>query len=384
MKSRIHIIMKHDLVNYPPMQSLLEVLTELGREVFYLGLCTDARKREYYEKKGVKFIPITYIPKVGALAMIKTQFAYRKSVKEYVRDNYKKDTDLIWYEYTDSAYMLYEVLKGTDYLVHFYEFTRIKFSWKYELLYRGYDMGDFVRGACAVIHCEYNRAHITRGLFGLKNLPFVLPNKPYPDNANYDNIPDEVQILVDSVKGKIAGRKAILYQGVFESNERRLEEFCEAIKEMPEDYVLVAMGGGARYYENLKKRYESDRILFVPFIKSPYHLLVTKLASIGVLSYFPLDNSYAGVINPLYCAPNKIFEYSKFGIPMISNDLPGLKAMYHEFNCGRVVPYPITPTSIVNTISDIMNDYERISEGSKNFYNSVNVKEIVTKILSAI
>ena len=87
--------MKHDLVNYPPMQSLLEVLTELGREVFYLGLCTDARKREYYEKKGVKFIPITYIPKVGALAMIKTQFAYRKSVKEYVRDNYKKETDLI-------------------------------------------------------------------------------------------------------------------------------------------------------------------------------------------------------------------------------------------------------------------------------------------------
>lgn len=384
MKTRIHIIMKHDLVNYPPMQSFLEVLIELGKEVFFVGLCTDMSKIDYFEKKGVKFIPIAYVPQNGAVSMIKEQFAYRKKIKTYIASYYKKDTDLIWYEYSDSAYLLYDILKNTDYLVHFYEFTGLKLSWKYELLYHGYNMGDFVRRACAVIHCEYNRAHITRGLFGLKNLPFVLPNKPYPDNVNYDNVPEEVINVIDSIKEKLAGRKAILYQGVFESNERRLEEFCEAVKEMPDDFTLIAMGGGAGYFEDLKNRYESDRIIFIPFIKSPYHLLVTQLATIGVLSYFPLDNSFAGVLNPLYCAPNKIFEYSKFGIPMISNDLPGLKAIYHEFNCGRVVPYPITPASIVNVISDIMKNYDTISEGSKAFYDSVNVKDIVKNILQNV
>lgn len=69
---------------------------------------------------------------------------------------------------------------------------------------------------------------------------------------------------------------------------------------------------------------------------------------------------------------------------MISNDFPGLKAIYHEFNCGRVVPYPITLASIVNVISDIMENYDKISEGSKEFYNSVNVRDIVKDILQNV
>lgn len=76
------------------------------------------------------------------------------------------------------------------------------------------------------------------------------------------------------------------------------------------------MGRGSDYYDDLRSRYASERVLFVPFIRPPHHLQVTRLASIGVLSYFPDPSSLAAVINPLYCAPNKIFEYARYGVPM--------------------------------------------------------------------
>lgn len=69
------------------------------------------------------------------------------------------------------------------------------------------------------------------------------------------------------VKHKVQGKKVILYQGFFASVERRLEEFCQAINQMPSDYVMIAMGKGPNnYYDVLKKKYQSDKILFIPLL----------------------------------------------------------------------------------------------------------------------
>lgn len=378
---KVHIIMREDLVIYPPLQSLILVLRDLGNEIAFIGDCSDISRKKYFEDEGVSFIPVVYRPQANLLKTYKEQQKYRIKLRRYLNEEYDRNNDIIWFVYFDMAYFVHDILRKTNYVIHFYEFINVKMSWKFELMYPSYNFADFVRSAKAVIHCEYNRAHITRGLCGLKDLPFVLPNKPYPDNNINNIVPNEVREIVEDVKNKITNKKVLLYQGIFESNERRLEEFCEAALLLPDDYVLVTMGGGSKYYADLKKRFESDKILFVPFIKSPNHLLITKLAHIGVLSYFPLNPSYAGVLNPLYCAPNKIFEYSKFGIPMISNDLPGLKTMYEKYNCGKIVPYPITPESIKNVVLDIFNDWKDYSHGSKTFYKAVNVKEIVANIL---
>ena len=39
MKSKIHIVMRNDLVILPPMQSLITVLLEKGVQVHFLGAC---------------------------------------------------------------------------------------------------------------------------------------------------------------------------------------------------------------------------------------------------------------------------------------------------------------------------------------------------------
>lgn len=61
------------------------------------------------------------------------------------------------------------------------------------------------------------------------------------------------------------------------------------------------------------------------------------MASIGVMSYSPHQKTHAGVVNALYCAPNKIFEYGKYGKPMIANDVPALKYILKSIIVERLL-----------------------------------------------
>ena len=47
MKSKIHIVMRNDLVILPPMQSLITVLLEKGVQVHFLGKCSDIESALY-------------------------------------------------------------------------------------------------------------------------------------------------------------------------------------------------------------------------------------------------------------------------------------------------------------------------------------------------
>ena len=155
----------------------------------------------------------------------------------------------------------------------------------------------------------------------------------------------------------------------------------QAISLLPKEYVLVAMGAGSEMYDNLKNKYQGDRIIFIPFIKPPFHLEITRTAHIGVLSYFPRPYNIGSVINPIYCAPNKIYEYAKYGKPMLSNDIPGLHYIFTQYHCGECVNYPMTPHSIAKAIERIDLDYESYSNGVSEFYKSGDIVNIIKKIL---
>ena len=144
------------------------------------------------------------------------------------------------------------------------------------------------------------------------------------------------------------------------------------------------MGRGNAYFDSLRNTYESNRIIFIHFIRPPYHLLITQKASIGILTYHPQQRTYPGVINPLYCAPNKIYEYGLYGIPMLGNDIPGLKYIFSEFNCGLTLHYPITPQIIAKNVSEIEGDYSHFTFGSRKLYDSVNIEDTISNILKKL
>lgn len=381
MKKKIHIFTIHDLVKFPPMQSLIWILLDLNVKVSLVGYCSDKKTQEVFENKGVEFIPIQYNIYRSNIKKIVEQIRFKKQIVNYINKYYNKSEDLIWFDYTEVAYILHKILGQTDYVIQFYEFVNLS-HWKYRLMYPSYNYKQFIKKAKGVIHCEYNRAHILRGLCELEKLPFILPNKPYFNEITNESIPEDIAAIIKNLKTKLADKKVILYQGVFNSNERRLEEFCEAVNDMSQEFVLLVMGAGNEYYLKLRKKYESDKIIFIPFIKPPFHLLVTELAHIGILTYFPMDSSYAGVLNPLYCAPNKIFEYGQYGIPMISNDLPGISSIFNEYKCGKIVPYPMSKDNVKEGLDFIFSHYEDYNGNSKKYYDSIDLRSIISDIIS--
>ena len=385
MKERIVIITENNLVKYPPMQSLLQILIEFGKKVCFVGYCSDAETQKRFEYLGVSFCKLYCEYGRNIASRLINNILYRRRLQDILHDLRVTSNDLIIYDYTDAIYYTHDLISSHRFIVLFYEFINPHRSWKYKLLYSSYNIKTLLQNSVGVIHCEYNRAQITKGLYDLKKLPYVLPNKPYIDDSLLiQDIPDSISCMVTEFKHKIVGKKVILYQGVFLSNERRLEEFCQAIELLPEDFILVSMGSGSDYYDYLKDKYESERIIFLPFINPPYHLLITQLASIGVLSYFPLDRTFSGVINPLYCAPNKIFEYSKYSIPMVSNDIPGLRNIFDKYQCGKVISDPFSPNQIKDAILDLTNQYQNYANGALEYYNSVDIKSIIKNIFTDI
>lgn len=389
MKQRIILIPKDDLIYYPPTISLINVFLDLNIEVVCLGEYSDTDRKSKLEQAGVKFVPIyRKIKDVSNIRVLNWLFViirmkiYQRRIKRYLQSGEVCNDDLIWFIYSNSVGYIQKYIEKFDYIIQFYEFENFALNGKSKFLHPSYDVHRLLTRAKALIHCEYNRAVITNGLYGINKRFYILPNKPYDsNNVELAPIPGDVNEIIEVTKGKVTGKKVILYQGIFNPAERRLDDFCEAMSLLPDDYVFIAMGGGGGYYEEMKKKYSSDRIIFIPFIRPPFHLEITKLASFGVLTYHPANYSYVGVINPLYCAPNKIFEFGKFGIPMISNDVPGLKMIFSEYNCGKTVSFPLTPQKIADTILTMEQSYQEMSKGARAYYDSVDFKKTVLEII---
>lgn len=385
MKNRIFVILKEDIVDYPPVLSIIQVLAENSYKVIHLGNYSDQHSKDKYIRMGVEFVTMpAYNGNSNLIKKYIQQISFKNKVTDYLNKQSLSDNDIVWLIQAETIFLLSALVKKYKTICHFLEFVGPNVNWKYRIANPSLDLADTLQHAYKVVCCEYNRAQIAKGIFQLNELPAILPNKMIIDESALNMVPADISDLLNEVKGKTKGKKIILYQGIFLDKERRLEEFCEAIKELPEEFVFIAMGRGSVMYEELKKKYESNRILFIPFIKPPYHLLVTKMAYIGVLSYFPRKGTIEKTLNPLYCAPNKIFEYSRFGIPMISNDVPALRYAYMEHHCGKCVDYPMKTTQIVDTINFIINNYSSNQQGARQLYESVDISQIVKIIIGEL
>ena len=360
---RIYVVLKEDIVHFPPVQSILAVLASLGSKVFHLGTFSDLQNRKVLSDMGVTFVNMpSYDGKANIINKYLSQQKFRSKVESFLDNENLSDNDMVWLVQIETIMLLYKLVNKYKTVLHPLEYTDPNIGWKYKLISPGINLSEVFNRATKVVCCEYNRAHITKGVFNLPLLPFILPNKPYDFVGNND-VPSDIKKMIDEFRQKTSSKKIILYQGIFLDKERRLEEFCEAISLLPKEYVLVAMGAGSEMYDNLKNKYQGDRIIFIPFIKPPFHLEITRTAHIGVLSYFPRPYNIGSVINPIYCAPNKIYEYAKYGKPMLSNDIPGLHYIFTQYHCGECVNYPMTPHSIAKAIERIDLDYESYSNG---------------------
>ena len=165
-------------------------------------------------------------------------------------------------------------------------------------------------------------------------------------------------------------KKVILYQGYIQRN-RNLDKICEACSN-DDDYKVVLMGKGDEgYLSELKANFPN--ILHIPFVNPPEHLTITSYAYIAIVKY-----DYKS-LNMIFCAPNKTWEYTGFGIPVLGNEIPGLENTIGKFKAGICTNLDDVDC-VKKAISQISNNYDEYSKNAKLYFNSFDVVLELKKI----
>lgn len=370
------IVVRVGTITHPMTQSVIRMALDLGVKV---SVCTTKNQVDLNElfdgRVDIHEIDIDYTKKCGIAGKFMRMFSIRKKLWNEIDSIYEKDS-VLWVGHNITIKHLGNRLLKYRYILHLNELNEGIFYWPNMPIFK-MNAEKIGNTAGAVVVPEYNRAHITKAWWGLKQLPYIMPNKPYLNskiNRNSEIVhSEEAKEICEKLKDK----KIILYQGVI-SKERKIDEFVKAVGTLGDEYAFVIMSSGID-----KIDFElPDNCYLINYIYAPYHLEVTSHAFIGILSYVPEKTSNS-VLNSIYCAPNKIYEYSMFGIPMLSNDVPALQSLFAVNNCGICVTEN-SEQVIVDAIKEIEKNYSIYSSNALNFYESTdNIKTLSDIIDSA-
>ena len=360
---KIHILFVYNghISYYPPFLAILDYLTDIKNyDVTILASEHEEHTQKIYEAKGVNIISLydieparSYLAK--ARNMYKRKYVLKKKIDGLVS---KIDYDILWIVGEETGVKIAKFLEGKKYIQSVYELGDVRSK----LFLKNYPV---IHNAKVNVACEYNRSQIMRAWYNLEDLPVVLPNKPYEHPRR--------RFLPCDYEEQLKDKKIILYQGHI-MRERNLDGICEASL-MLKDYTLVLMGGGSRKGYEAELRTKYPNVIFINHIKAPYHLNITSYARIGIVTYNTTS------LNNIYCAPNKIWEYAGFGIPMLANDIPGLKDTVEKNQAGICLDMD-NPDDIVKAVEMIEKNYELYSRNAEAMYDACSIGTIVETVIS--
>ena len=367
MKRKILYFVKSNLHYYPPCMSQIKILHDIGINVTVLYGSSDEIAIRELEALDIRCVqmqdPRGVFP--WKLDKVNNWLAYRKAVKSFL-STVDPSGYLLWFGNAESFLPLKGLIENRyDYVISYLELLdqeRVRI----QLLKK------MTQKAKAVTTCEKTRSYLMQAWFDLEHLPYTIPNKPY-------SVKIKKNAKVTTEKGKqimeaLSGNKYIIYQGIFQNTEY-IETLAKVLNDHHPDLYLVMMGID-KYHniERIKKIYNNT--IIVDYIPAPMHLEVTSNAYIGLLFYHP-DS-----LNKVFCAPNKIFEYSCFGLPIIGNAIPGLENTIGKAGAGICTNF--TYEELDEAIRNIKRNYSTFSTNSYAFFDSVDNTKTITSILESV
>ena len=363
MFKTVYYLVKSELHYYPPCVAQIRMLNDAGVKVVAVYGSSKGTIVDVLNSEGIETVELVdkrgkYKGKWG---QIYSWWTYRRAALKFLK-GIDKEKSLIWFGNVESYLPLYGKLGKFKTAVTFLELLVLT-SFKSRFV------GRFVKNNVFLTACEETRAYIMFENWKLDKMPYVLPNKPYNIDIKKNalpSIPETKQIL-----DKIGNSKFIVYQGILFSKEY-MSAVAVALKEAFPDYYFVLMG--LDYYNYVPSIKElNPNVIYIPYIPAPAHLEITSHAHIGLLFYEPLD------LNRAFCAPNKIYEYTSFGLPIIGNNIPGLKNTVGTAQAAVCVD--ITKDNVINAVKYINSHYEQMQESAQKFFTSTDLPIITAQII---
>ena len=376
----IVLITSERLCDFPPIITLLHTLDRLEHKVTLITAYRDPdfEKLTLEQTRHLCIAPAVderltryYSNRIAASLAFRTERLLRS---HHIRQIPKKfQTEL---NCADVVWILHEntfLLGGKAFAdrMDSYLYTMYELCIKNGSVQKIYDYA--ASKALLTVVPEYNRAHIAKAYYALQHMPTIIPNKPL-EHPREKNLPISDPDIAEKIAAiKAQKKKIVMYMGIL-SSERPLEPVIEAVNHM-EGYVLAVLGGRTPYLDRLEKTM-AGRFVYLGSVKPPYHLEVASHADVAYISYVANNRS----INAVFCAPNKVYEFAGFGIPMLCNDNPGLKYTVEHSGMGICVP-ELTTAEITTALKQIDANAVVMGQAANNYYDSESVERTVMHTL---
>jgi len=179
-----------------------------------------------------------------------------------------------------------------------------------------------IRRCDVILHAEANR------------LAYFHEHYPLPDTPQVviENFPFFVGELPERTPP--GGEVRVIYLGGF-GRSRFTEEIIDAFATFGDSIRLDIVGFGFKgYVDEMQKRIESLGATNIRIRPPVPYVEISKLLRsyhIGVALYRNTN------LNNYYCAPNKVYDYLMNGLPVITNDYPGLVPVIEENRVGACI-----------------------------------------------
>ena len=276
---------------------------------------------------------------------------FRKGIMQYAEFNCKLFLKLLFYK-TD-----YLLANDLDVLIPNYAVSKMKRKFLF------YDTHEYFTGVP-----ELRDSHLKRKIWKAFE-DYIFPklkvvytvnnsvkNKYFEEYGNkisvIRNVPVTRKINPIELLEKWENKTILLLQGAGVNEGRGGLELLEAMKYLPDNYLLVFIGSGTQWETIKQKRIEwnlQDNVEMIDKLPPAELQKYTGLAQIG----FSLDSF--DDLNCLYNLPNKIFDYMHAGVPIIATAIPEVKYILDKYKCGISIETNDAKT-IALTIKNILED----------------------------
>lgn len=377
---KITLITSERLREFPPVITLLKTLEQLDHQVTFItpyhdplfaGLGLTKAEYLYIAEEPDPHLTRYYSNRIQASLAFHSERLLRQKHLRRIPDRFAgqlKNADVVWILHENTM-----LLGGKQFVDRLGEYLYTM----YELCIKNADVPEIydyaARKALLTVVPEYCRAHIAKAFYALPQMPAIISNKPL-EHPRRKHLPISDPGIAEKMQRiEESGRKIIMYMGIL-SSERPLEPIIEAV-EQTEDYVLAVLGGRTPYLDQLEQ-HMGGRFEYLGEVKPPYHLEVASHADVAYISYVPNNRS----INAVFCAPNKVYEFAGFGIPMLCNDNPGLKFTVEYHAMGVCAP-DFNADSIKAALEQIDANRDAMGEAANRYFDGESVETAVANTL---
>jgi glycosyltransferase involved in cell wall biosynthesis len=215
-----------------------------------------------------------------------------------------------------------------------------------------------------IIVPEINRLNILKGQLNDSNSSryLMIPNTNNNSNSFVRDRMNQEKIIINHI-GSIGG-------------DHYLMNFLSSMKELDDKFQIHFYGFINSELMDKANALGSANIFFHGQVKHNELDAIYRNTDIGVILYSDSEP------NTSFCAPNKLYEYWSYGIPVVAHKLPGLTPIFNNQILGSLVDFN-SSTQISNAIIEL-SKYKDHESVNKYFDANLKFNRFSPKILEKI